>query len=328
MAKTSIHIEPIKPTSERHNTRAQHLDYVHPELTANNESWVGQSVADCLDSVKSRYFKTVGQQMQKKATPIREGVVVVKPTTTMQDLHNLSAKLSDEFGIKAIQIHLHRDEGVSLDQLNHHAHIVFDWTTEDGKSIKLNKTQLSQIQTITADVLGMERGKSSDVQHLNAVQFKIEQEGKRLEEVVLQKQTEEKKLDSTKKGLFGRIATVYAEKRGNIQEEIEKAVKTAKNAFLAEIKKLKQIILQLQNRNKVLEEKVQQTSKDLEREKAVSANLRNRLIKKHGDKYIQHVVNERKAGREPKSEVTWGAMENLREKQKGKENTPQITQKL
>lgn len=38
------------------------------------------------------------------------------------------------------------------------------------------------MQTITAEVLGMERGVSSDKEHLGAVQFKVLQEEQKLQE--------------------------------------------------------------------------------------------------------------------------------------------------
>lgn len=40
MAKTSIHITPAKvSSSEGHNLRLKHLDYVRPEFSKENESW-------------------------------------------------------------------------------------------------------------------------------------------------------------------------------------------------------------------------------------------------------------------------------------------------
>lgn len=49
--------------------------------------------------------------LQKKATPIREGVVVINENTTVTELHNFAVKREERFGIKAIQIYTHRDEG-------------------------------------------------------------------------------------------------------------------------------------------------------------------------------------------------------------------------
>lgn len=178
MGATSIHIKPCLGSSEKHNTREKELDYIKKELTKDNESFVLQSTKDCLADIKARYEKTTGQKMQAKATPIREGVVVIDQNTTMAQLKNFSNELEKRFGIKTIQIHTHKDEGHNtIDKEwkpNLHAHMVFNWTANDGKSLKLNKQDLSEIQTILAESIGMDRGKSSDVKHLNIIQYKID----------------------------------------------------------------------------------------------------------------------------------------------------------
>lgn len=49
----------------------------------------------------------------------------------------------------------------------------FDWTDgHTGKTAKLNKHDMAEIQTITAECLNMERGVSSDRKHLSAMQYK------------------------------------------------------------------------------------------------------------------------------------------------------------
>ena len=97
----------MKPGSEIHNFREKELDYVRPELSHLNESWVGDSISHRLESAKQRYFDTVGQKMQTKAAPIREGVIVIKQETTMQELQQFAAVCKERFGIEAFQIHIH-----------------------------------------------------------------------------------------------------------------------------------------------------------------------------------------------------------------------------
>lgn len=192
MAATSIHIAPCSGGSERHNLREKELDYVRKELTHLNESLVKLPIKECLADVKKRYEATTGQKMQAKATPIREGVVVIEQGTTMKQLQKYADELEKRFGIKTIQIHTHKDEGHKDSKEwkpNLHAHMVFNWTDDKGKSLKLNKQDMSDMQTILAECLGMERGVSSDVKHLNSVQFKIEKESQRLE--LLNKKTQE-----------------------------------------------------------------------------------------------------------------------------------------
>ena len=101
-------------------------------------------------------------------TPLREGVVVCKADTTMEQLQYFADLCRQRFGITAIQIHLHRDEGHCLDpndtstwKPNYHAHIIWDrMNHETGRSYKLDNEDISLIQDMAAESLGMERGVS------------------------------------------------------------------------------------------------------------------------------------------------------------------------
>lgn len=186
MASTSVNIQPIKTSSEQHNLREKELSYVRTELSPLNESWSTASVSEKLADIKQRYTATTGQQMQSKATPIREGVIVIEEGTTMEQLKTFASRCEQDFGIKAFQIHIHRDEGYTNAKEwtpNLHAHIVFDWTEENGKSVKLNPLRMVHMQTILAESLSMERGKTSDKEHLTAVQWKVQKEEERLEKL-------------------------------------------------------------------------------------------------------------------------------------------------
>lgn len=197
MAIASIHIIPIKANSEIHNKRLKDYDYVRKDLSHLNEAWEVESISMAMARIKEAYMKCTGQKMQKRATPIREGVVNLNAQHSMADLKRLSKALENEFGIKAIQIYIHRDEGHYRTKAsdenwkpNLHAHIVFDWTDKNGKSIKLNRIKMSKMQDLVAEQLSMERGKYATVtgkKHLNPVQFKLEklkeQEKKQLLEI-------------------------------------------------------------------------------------------------------------------------------------------------
>lgn len=187
MSKTSIHIEPCKiGSSEQHNQRLKHLDYVRPDLSHQNERWVG--VADLLahlDNLKTLVKDKTGRSMQAKATPIREGVIVIKQDTTIAQLRALADAIEQRWGIKTLQIYTHKDEGHTDSdgswKPNLHAHIVFDWVNHDtGKSIKLSKQDMAEMQTMVADCLEMVRGESSDITHLGAIQYKTQAEEQRL----------------------------------------------------------------------------------------------------------------------------------------------------
>lgn len=195
-----INIQPVKGGSEEHNRRLKTLDYVRPDLP--HHYWQSDTQSERLASIRDRYTAMTGQRMQAKATPIREAFVKLTERHTMEDLHRLADALHAQFGINVFQIAMHLDEGHwgeledgerpqdfkearIIDGVrqywkpNLHAHLVIDWTDErTGKSIKLNAKAMSRMQTLVADVLGMERGVSSDKGHLTALQWKNQEQAK------------------------------------------------------------------------------------------------------------------------------------------------------
>lgn len=212
MSKTSIHIEPCKiGSSERHNQRLKHLDYVRPELSKLNESWV--DVADLpahLNDLKTLVKDKTGRAMQAKATPIREGVIVIKEDTSIEQLRGLATAIEQRWGIKTLQIHIHRDEGYlgeRTEDMKHregkynlHAHMFFVTTNlATGKSWKRQRGEGSVMQDITAQTLNLTRGvrKSEQTKEvketLNAIQYKTQVEAERLKTLKEQTALEEER---------------------------------------------------------------------------------------------------------------------------------------
>lgn len=211
MAKqTSVNVQPVKGGSEEHNKREKELDYVRKDLSHLNQYWESDTQANRLTTIKELAKAKTGRTMQAKATPIREGVVVIQESTTMEDLHRLADAYRDRLGIEVFQIAIHRDEGYQNSKEwkpNLHAHLVFDWTDHStGKSVKLNRQKMAEMQTITAEVLGMERGKSSEKKHLTAQQYKAEAEAQRAEQL----QEQVAALSKTKAAKEATIDTIKA----------------------------------------------------------------------------------------------------------------------
>lgn len=208
--QTSVNVQPVKGGSEEHNKREKQLDYVRKDLSHLNQYWESDTQANRLANIKALYQSKTGQKMQAKATPIREGVVVIQDSTTMADLHRLADAYRDRLGIEVFQIAIHRDEGYQNSKEwkpNLHAHLVFDWTDHNtGKSVKLNRQKMAEMQTITAEVLGMERGKSSEKKHLTAQQYKAEAEAQRAEQL----QEQVAALSTTKAAKEATIDTIKA----------------------------------------------------------------------------------------------------------------------
>lgn len=200
-AKASINFKSVKSNSEHHNNREGELKYVHSELTENNYNNQKQTIYEAEIECREYCQKVSGRKMMANATPIREAVVNLTEQTTEKDLFKLSKALRNNFGIDCFQIHIHRDEGKEKDELNHHAHMLFKWVDKreeiegkknpkHGKVLRLGRADMSRIQDLVADTLGMERGQrktNHDVTRLEAVEYKVQQEEKKLK--ALQEET-------------------------------------------------------------------------------------------------------------------------------------------
>ena len=211
-AKASIHIKPCNiAQSEAHNRRDKEylksLDpkkiYIRLDLTSENETYIspgmgGKTLQEYLNMLRDLVKEKTGRAMQEEdvkykdkngkthsrrgSSPLREGVVVIKETTTMEDLLKFTDNVQERWGIDAIQIHIHRDEGHYEDvdrrmgwKPNLHAHIVWDWMDHStGKSRKLSAKDMSQMQDLLAEVLEMQRGQrksETGLEHLEQNEF-------------------------------------------------------------------------------------------------------------------------------------------------------------
>ncbi len=242
----SINFKPVKANSTRHNERIGELDYVYSDLSQDNESWKVDEIQNRYKSIAELTKEKTGRKIQAKATPIREAVVNLSAHHTMQDVKDLAEMLEESYGIKAFQIHIHRDEGKSRDDLNYHAHILWDWQDkETGKSFKLNRKDVSLIQDLTATSLGMQRGdlkENSNRERLEAVEYKRQQEQLKLSalqeevQVLEQKKNEAERSyyvlsrqDPRAEGFLKELAKDRAEENAGFQkismEQLEEAVR-------------------------------------------------------------------------------------------------------
>lgn len=217
-----INFKALKSNSEHHNFRQGEkgsLDYIFDDLTKNNESWSVSSINEKTKEVNKLCKEISGRKLQKNAEVIREAVVLLNPNHTMEDLKKLAQALEDKFKIKCFQIHIHRDEGYKdketgeqIGDLNLHAHMVFDWQDKTtGKTLKLRSLELSQCQTLVADVLQMERGElkvNSNRERLEPIEFKRQQEELKLQQ--LQQQNAE--LEQKKNEVRARIERAASER--------------------------------------------------------------------------------------------------------------------
>ena len=233
--KSSIHIKPCNiASSEAHNRRtAEYMRnigesriYVVPELSTDNEQWINPDfgtpeLRTHYDNIKRMVKEKTGRAMQEKererkgkngkiikvagCSPIREGVLLVRPNTTLADVRKFGEECKQRWGITPLQIFLHKDEGHWLSgqpeaedresfqiggkwfKPNYHAHIVFDWMNHDtGKSCKLNDEDMTEMQSLASDILLMERGQSkaeTGKKHLERNDFIIKKQKAELQRI-------------------------------------------------------------------------------------------------------------------------------------------------
>ena len=273
--KSSIHIKPCNvKSSGAHNRRTTEYMrninkskiYIVPELTADNEQWMNPGFGDPdlqvhYDNIKRMVKEKTGRTMQEKererkgkngkiikvagCSPIREGVLLIRPDTTLADVQKFGEECRRRWGITPLQIFLHKDEGHWLSgqpeagdkesfkvgerwfKPNYHAHIVFDWMNHDtGKSRKLNDEDMTEMQSLASDILLMERGQSKVItgkEHLERNDFIIEKQKAELQ-----------RMDAAKRHKEEQIG-LAEQKLKQVKSEIrtDKLKKTATNAATA-----------------------------------------------------------------------------------------------
>ncbi len=240
--------------------------YIVPELTSNNEQWINPGFGSPdlqahYENIKRMVKEKTGRAMQEKererkgkngkiikvagCSPIREGVLLIRPDTTLADVRKFGEECQRRWGITPLQIFLHKDEGHWLSgqpetgdresfqvgekwfKPNYHAHIVFDWMNHDtGKSRKLNDEDMTEMQSLASDILLMERGQSKAVtgkEHLERNDFIIEKQKAELQ-----------RMDAAKRHKEEQIGLAEQELK-QVKSEIrtDKLKKTATNAATA-----------------------------------------------------------------------------------------------
>ena len=252
--KTSINIKPCNVgSSGAHNKRtAEYLAkirkeklYIRTDLTTRNEAWVSPELGDTSLAERNRQIAAMvkektGRAMQTKdrervnkktgkvtivrgSTPLKEGVVVIKEDTTMEQLQKFCEVCKKQWGITPLQIFIHRDEGhygipgdIATWKPNLHAHVVWDWMNhETGKSCKLDEKAMSEMQTLLAECLEMERGTSKKMtgkEHLERTDFIIAKQKQEAEQAKTEKEAAQAERDA---------AVREAEKAKTEQEKLQ-----------------------------------------------------------------------------------------------------------
>lgn len=179
MAISSINIQPATAHCFAHNDRSDKVTYLIDSSKENECSApapVAQKALAQMISEAEKYRKENGLRAMKSDTvKAVEAVVNLNATHKLADVERLAEKIEAEFGFRAVQIAVHRDEGKSSSEKNYHAHIVMCNLTPEGTTIQrtLGRDGLKKLQDITARELGMERGKSSNAKHIDHKIYRV-----------------------------------------------------------------------------------------------------------------------------------------------------------
>ena len=274
--KSSIHIKPCNiASSEAHNRRtAEYMRnigesriYVVPELSIDNEQWINPDfgtpeLRTHYDNIKQMVKEKTGRAMQEKererkgkngkiikvagCSPIREGVLLIRPDTTLADVRKFGEECQRRWGITPLQIFLHKDEGHWLNgqpktedkenfqvgnrwfKPNYHAHVVFDWMNhETGKSRKLNDEDMATMQTLASDILLMERGQAKAVtgkEHLERNDFIIEKQKAELQRIEEIKRHKEQQVSLAEQELKQVKAEIRTDKLKSAATDVATAI--------------------------------------------------------------------------------------------------------
>ena len=274
--KSSIHIKPCNiASSEAHNRRtAEYMRnigkskiYIVPELTADNEQWINPDFGSLelqthYENIKRMVKEKTGRAMQEKererkgkngriikvagCSPIREGVLLIRPDTTLADVRRFGEECQKRWGITPLQIFLHKDEGHWLNgqpeaedkesfqigsrwfKPNYHAHIVFDWMNhETGKSRKLNDEDMAAMQTLASNILLMERGQAKAVtgkEHLERNDFIIKKQKAELQRIEETKRHKEQQVSLAEQELKQVKAEIRTDKLKSAATDVATAI--------------------------------------------------------------------------------------------------------
>ena len=176
--------------------------YLLPEQHRLRNIVVGGSYAeaDIAEAFAMRKSKLSRQAKTAGASPFWEGVMVLPEVTDPLNYGEVQAARLEQWkehfqeatGMTVLHMAIHLDEGYIGEHgrpiYNPHAHVMVDRCNAQNRIIKLNRTQLSKVQDLTAGVMRMkrgstlaERGGKASRKHIDHKTFRAEAEAHRAE---------------------------------------------------------------------------------------------------------------------------------------------------
>jgi predicted RNase H-like nuclease (RuvC/YqgF family) len=332
MAISSINFQKVSTHSLKHNDRTEEktAKTVFQEFSHKNicDTDSKSALQNFNELYKDSISKVVGKERRAdKKNTLVEAVVNIKPNTTMEDLKNLQKHIEKEFGFKGLQIAIHRDEGHYDDNgkfvTNEHAHLsFFTLDRQNGRQMfrreHINRDKLRDLQTQTANILNMDRGKSKEETGRERLSHKDYKQAKQMESAKLKELQATKEqlkeannqmrifmkenganrndyaqLEQAKKELEEKLKAKDLTEKELLEkfQELEKNFKKEKGHLtsLIEVKEIDN--LDLKNQNKSLQQQKEVLASKviaLEQKTASSSNMSDLEVKAE----LQNIVNE------------------------------------
>lgn len=143
---------------EKSNVQA----YIEEVQTSPNAKF---NVNTYQEKLLEDYKQAHGFAMRSNGVPLREGIIVGNELTTMDMIKDFCKDLKETYGMQAIHIAIHHDEGhidrdTEVFKENFHAHVIFDCVKHDNhySMCRLERKDTANTQTMLSKCLDMERG--------------------------------------------------------------------------------------------------------------------------------------------------------------------------
>lgn len=222
MATASINIQKASSHAFAHNDRSDKVTYLIDDPKENEFNRSAPEAKALLDQYveEAKQYRRENGLRAMKSDTVRsvEAVINLNAGHKLKDVEELAKQIEKEFGFRAVQIAIHRDEGhVTEDgrkEKNYHAHIVMCNLKPDGTTIQrtMKPKDMARLQDITAEALMMKRGKrGSEAVRLEHKQHKArEKERTEFKKQLSEAQKEAQELRYTLKEYQDRIKTLEA----------------------------------------------------------------------------------------------------------------------
>lgn len=123
------------------------------------------SVNTYQEKLLEDYKASHGFDMRSNGVPLREAIIVGNELTTMDMIKDFCKDVKETYGMQAIHIAIHHDEGhidrdTEVFKENFHAHVIFDCVNHDNNysMCRLERKDTANLQTMLSKSLDMERG--------------------------------------------------------------------------------------------------------------------------------------------------------------------------